>query len=182
MAETMTIADALSELKRIKKLIPKKYQHLRVYSSKRRGGKDLIDSQAKFVKSETKAALDLITRFKTIKRAINTSNLQTYITLDKESMTVGDAILYKQQYKEMYDMLWDSFTPDTGNQQIAQYSRTIGVSPGGLSEEQLAALDLVPQLLYNAKNVIKQQEHHMKMYAEADKLIEKSNHVTTITI
>ena len=54
----MTIADALTELKRIKKLIDKRVQIITRYSSKRRGGKDEIETQKKFITSEGQSVKD----------------------------------------------------------------------------------------------------------------------------
>ena len=182
MADTMTIADALTELKRIKKIMPRKIANISIYSSKRRGAKDQIEGQAKFVKSETKAVLDLIKRFESIKGAVNASNLEATIVLDGETMTVGHSILFKQQYKEMYETLYNAFTPTTGQRQVDQHARYLGSNMANFSDKQLADLDLIPELLYKEKTVIAKKEHYLNMYSEADRLIEKSNHATTITV
>ena len=96
MVEEITIADALTELKRIKKLLTKRSQNITRYSSKRKGGKDEIENQRKFIDSEYQSAKDLIVRYKTIKLAINASNLETMLSFEKKTFSVADAILFKQ--------------------------------------------------------------------------------------
>jgi len=47
---TMTIADGLNELKRIEKVVLKKQATISRYCSKRKGEKDEVENQKKFVK------------------------------------------------------------------------------------------------------------------------------------
>lgn len=53
--------------------------------------------------------LDLIEEFKTLKRAIDFTNLQTTIEVAGKTMTLHEALMYYKQIKPMYDNLSHSF-------------------------------------------------------------------------
>lgn len=181
MVEEITIADALTELKRIKKLLVNKNQHILRYSSKKRGNKDEIENQKKFIAGAFQSAKDLIQRYTDIKLAINKSNLETILTFGKDTFSVAEAILFKQQFYQMKNDLYNSFTPNTGLAQVNAYVRAIGAL-GTLSQEQLEKLDMVPELLYDEAQMLKLKEANLNLYSFIDALIEKSNHATTISI
>ena len=176
----MTIADALTELKRIKKLIDKRVQIITRYSSKRRGGKDEVENQRRFIDSESQSVKDLITRYKDIKLAINKSNIETILNFEGKQFSVAEAILFKQQFYKMNETLYNAFNPNTGNTQVNQYARIMGTVQ--LTEEQAEKLDLVPELLYDEKQILKLKEDNLNLFSFADALIEKSNHNTYISL
>ena len=178
----LTIADALTELKRIKKLLEQRNQNILRYSSKRRGGKDELENQKKFIDSEFQSAKDLIKRYQDIKLAINKSNLETLVEFEGQKLTVANAILFKQQFYEMYKNLLNSFNPNTGIQQVNQYVQSLGGIGRQFTTEQMEKLDLVPELLYDEKQIIKLKENDLNLYSFVDALIEKSNHNTFITL
>jgi len=177
----LTIADALTELKRIKKLIDKKVGIITRYSSKRRGGKDEVENQKKFIASEGQSVRDLITRYKDIKLAINNSNLETVLNFEGKQFSVAEAILFKQQFYQMNETLYNAFTSNTGINQVNQYARLMGAGMQ-LTPEQAEKLDLVPELLYDEKKILKAKEENLSLYSFADALIEKSNHKTFISL
>jgi len=179
---TLTVADALTELKRIKKLLGKRVQIISRYSSKRRNGKDEILNQKKFIESETKSAVDLITRYKDIKLAINKSNIETILDFEGKQFSVAEAILFKQQFYEMNEDLYKAFTSNTGINQVNQYVQSLGGVGRQFSEEQMEKLDFVPELLYDEKKVLKLKEDNLNLYSFVDALIEKSNHNTYISL
>ena len=179
---TLTIADALTELKRIKKLLVKRNQNITRYASKRRGGKDEIEGQRKYVAEEFQSAKDLLTRYKDIKLAINKSNLETILTFEEKEFSVAEAILFKQQFYEMQNKIYSAFTPNTGLNLVNQYIRTLGGIGSQFTEDQLKKLDMVPELLYDEKEILKLTEDALNLYSFVDALIEKSNHNTRITI
>ena len=180
MVEEITIADGLTELKRIVKLIEKRRENIFRYASKRRGSKDEIDNQRDFIKSEFDSCKDLITRYADIKLAINKSNLFTQLEFMDKQFTVAEAILFKQQFYEMKKGLYDVFSPNTGNRQVDHYINALRV--GSLDQDQLEKLDLVPELLYDEKKMISLKEENLNLYSYVDALIEKSNHNTVISI
>jgi len=180
MVETMTIADALTELKRISKVLPVRNRNIRRYSSKKRGNKDEVENQKKWIKEQKQSAADLIHRFTLIKLSINRSNLDTNLEFEGETFSVAEAILFKQHVHEMMTNLLESFTNETGLRQINEYSRMFGVG-SGLTPEQLEKVDMVPELMYNEAEIIKEKEHYLSLYSYVDALIEKSNHNATIT-
>lgn len=181
MVEELTIADALTELKRIKKLLLKRNEYIARYSSKKRGNKDEIENQKDFIAQTFQSAKDLIQRFTDIKLAINKSNLETTITFKENTLSVAEAILFKQQFYQMRTDLYNSFGPAVGLAQVNAYVRAIGAL-GTLSQEQLEKLDMVPELLYDEKQMINLREENLSLYSFIDALIEKANHNTTISI
>ncbi len=181
MTETITIADALTELKRISKLLPTRHQNISRYASKRKGVKDEIENQRKFVESEYQSAQDLITRYKDIKLAINRSNLETHIVFQGETFSVAEAILFKQTFYDMNKTLYNQFTPNNGNLQVNQFARLMGGSLK-LTQEQIEKLDLVPELLYDEKQILRAKEENLNKYSYIDALIEKNNHNTFISL
>ncbi len=176
----MTVADALTELKRIVKLSAKRNQNIARYSSKKRGELDEIEGQKNWIKKQHQSADDLIRRWADIKLALNESNLRTFIEFEGKRFSVAEAILFKQQLYEMKNDLLNSFTPNTGLDQIRVHMGNIGRLD--LNEEQLAAINLVPELMYDEAELIKAKEDLLNLYSFVDALIEKSNHNTSISI
>ncbi len=177
----MTAAEALTELKRIDKLHAKRCQNIRRYSSKKRGEMDEITDQKEWIAEQHQSANDLHERWTKIKLALNDSNLQTIIEFEGDKFSVAEAILFKQQLYEMKNNLLNSFTPDTGLDQIRIHMGNIG-RMDTLSEEEMKGANLVPELMYDEAEMIKKKEDLLNLYSFIDALIEKSNHNTVITI
>ncbi len=175
----MTVAEALTELKRIVKLSTKRNQNIRRYSSKKRGEMDEITGQKKWIEAQHQSAKDLLERWTKIKLALNDSNLQTVIEFEGSRFSVAEAILFKQQLYEMKNNLLNSFTPDTGLDQIRTH---MGNLRPDLTEEEMKGANLVPELMYDEAEMIKAKEDLLSLYSFIDALIEQSNHKTVITL
>jgi len=175
----MTVAEALTELKRIVKLSTKRNQNIRRYSSKKRGEMDEITGQKEWIEAQYQSAKDLIERWTKIKLALNDSNLQTVIEFEGSRFSVAEAILFKQQLYEMKNNLLNSFTPDTGLDQIRTH---MGSLRPDLTEEEMKGANLVPELMYDEAEMIKAKEDLLSLYSFIDALIEQSNHKTVITL
>jgi len=178
---TMTIADGLNELKRIEKVVLKKQATISRYCSKRKGEKDEVENQKKFVKETAQSARDLLTRHGTIKLAINKSNLETMVHFEGKDMSVAELILYKQKYHGLRVAYLNAFHANNGRNQVQNFATTLGMR-GSMSEEQAIKFDLVPELYYDEKQLIKDKEEALNLYAYTDSLIEKSNHKTFIEV
>jgi len=180
----MTIADALTELKRLKKLHTKRCRDIRRYSSKKRGNPDEIEGQRAWVDSQFQSAKDIEERYKRIKLLINESNLETKIEFEQDVFTVAEAILFKQMFYEMREDLLNSFTPDTGAKQVNDYihTKTTGRGMMDLDNDEREAINLVPELFYEEATILKLKDDNLNLYSFIDALIEKSNHNTVITI
>ena len=174
----MTVAEALTELKRIVKLSAKRNQNIARYSSKKRGELDEIEGQKNWIKEQYQSAKDLIKRWTKIKLAMNDSNLKTIIEFEGEKFSVAEAILFKQQLYDMKNNLLTSFRPDTGLHQIRTHMSNIGRLD--LTEEEMKGANLVPELMYDEAEMIKAKEDLLNLYSFIDALIEKSNHNTII--
>jgi len=182
LAETkkeMTVAEALTELKRIAKLLAKRNQNIHRYSSKKKGEQDEIEGQKAWVDAQYQSAQDLIVRWTLIKLAMNSSNLVTIITFEGKEFTVAEAILFKQKLYEMREALLHSFSPEQGNLQVRTAAT---IRPGNLTPEELAKIDLVPELMYDEAEILKEKDDLLNLYSFIDALIESSNHNTVITI
>lgn len=114
--ETMTIHEALSELKvldkRIKKEISEaKFADFNQHCNTKINGVAISDYkaaiQAKFMK-----ITDLIKRRTAIKKAITNSNATTIVTIGDVSMTVAEAIEYKRSGIEFKEMLLNKVSAD----------------------------------------------------------------------
>ena len=176
----MTVAEALTELKRIDKLHARRCKNIARYSSKKRGELDEVGDQKEWIAEQYQSAKDLIERWTKIKLAMNASNLETIIEFEGKKFSVAEAILFKQQLHEMKNDLLNSFTPETGFNQIRSYMGNIGRLD--LSEEELAAINMVPELMYDEAEMIKAREDLLNLYSFIDALIESSNHNTVIDI
>jgi len=180
---SMTIADGLNELKRIEKVVLKKQANISRYCSKRRGQKDEIDEQKKFVKETGQSVRDLLQRHKTIKLAINRSNLDTMVHFEGKDLSIAEAILFKQKYYVLTNAYHNSFHHNNGRNQIQNFVNTLGIRSGSVIDAELAEkFDLVPELYYDEKSLIKSKEDHLSLYSYIDTLIEKSNHKTFIGV
>ncbi|GAH21671.1 unnamed protein product, partial [marine sediment metagenome] len=146
----------------------------------KRGELDEIDGQKKWIAAQYQSAKDLIMRWTKIKLAMNESNLKTIIEFEGEKFSVAEAILFKQNLYEMKYNLLNSFKPDTGLNQIRIHMGNIGRLE--LTEEELSAINMVPELMYDEAEMIKAKEDLLNLYSFIDALIEKSNHNTFITI
>jgi hypothetical protein len=179
--EKMTVAEGLAELKRILNLLQKRYVNITNYCSKRRGSKDEIENQREFINSETQSALDLIKRYGLIKVAIEKSNTETSVTYKDTTMTIAEAIIFKRTMMTEYGKLFNSFRPDKGAAQINDFARLTGLNTRGtLEKETIEKLDLIAELYYDPKLVMKSVEDLNELYSHLDVLIDMSNHATSI--
>lgn len=114
--ETMTIHEALSELKvldkRIKKEISEaKFADFNQHCNTKINGVAISDYkstiQAKYAK-----ITDLIKRRTAIKKAITNSNATTVVTIGDTTMTVAEAIEYKRSGIEFKEMLLNKVSAD----------------------------------------------------------------------
>lgn len=97
--QKMTIHRALSELKMLDKRINKKTDTLQVvsyYQPSEAGVQDKLKEFETQAKAEVKSIEDLINRKVKIKSAIVLSNASTSIKVAGKTMTVADAITYKE--------------------------------------------------------------------------------------
>lgn len=174
----LTIAEGLQELKRIVKILESRRNYITRYCSKKKGSRDEIEKQAEFVKAQFKSALDLITRYKDVKTEIQKANLTASFTFNGKKYTLSEAILYKQFLNAQYTALYNSFNTSTAQAHLSIYQRAFG----NLTPEQLEKIDMVPELYYDEKQIIKNKEDLIGLMANMDALIDKTNHATTINV
>lgn len=176
----ISVAEAMVELKLIVKKIETRMANIKKYSSKAKMVEDEIEEQEKHVKELLQSAEDLIERYTTIKLAIQKSNLESTFEFQGKTYSVAEAILLKQGLLDMHERLWRSLSDGTGKNQINDYLRKFGM--GTMSEEALAKIELIPFLFYDEKMKDKKLEELLELRSYLDRLIDKSNHNTTINI
>jgi hypothetical protein len=174
--DEMTIAEGLRELDRIKSLLENRYRNIAKYSSKVKRDKDAIEKQQEYVDREAQSAKDLIERYKNIKLAIDSANLETTFMYNEQTLSIKEAIFYKHFLADMYNDLYNSFSDYTAMRGIERYHMP------NMSEEDLTKLDFVPHLFYNERDVQTKKENLLSLMAMIDALIDKANHSTTIKI
>lgn len=95
MAQTMSITQALAELKLLDKRINKALDYVTWADVKTKGHPVDTEKFAKTVKAEYQSFTDLVKRRDTIKRAVVTANATTRVKVGTWEGTVAEAIEYK---------------------------------------------------------------------------------------
>jgi len=103
------------------------------------------------------------------------------VHFEGKDMSVAELILYKQKYHGLRVAYLNAFHANNGRNQVQNFATTLGMR-GSMSEEQAIKFDLVPELYYDEKQLIKDKEEALNLYAYTDSLIEKSNHKTFIEV
>lgn len=186
---TMTVAEALSELKRINRILPQRSANIRRYCSKMKASEDEVDHQRDFIDGQRQSAEDLIDRYVKIKLAIAQSNLVTMIEWEGNRMSVAEAILYKPNVgnrssstSHMLKQLYQSFVPENGTRMVEYFARQLGHNLQSMEEGQRALVNLVPELYYDPKEIENIRDNIIALETRLDALIDGSNHQTTISI
>lgn len=177
----MTVADGLTELKRIDKLLSQRYQEITRYASKKTGSKDEIDNQRRWVSDRFKSAEDLLKRYANIKVAIQQSNINTTVHFEGATYTIAQGLLLKQGLFDRYQSLHASLNNHNGAQQVAEAQRELNMR-GNLPAEAAEKFEMVPELLFNEVDNMGRKEHLLNLRSYLDALIEKSNHHSFITL
>lgn len=175
--EIMTIAEGLAELKRIAKLLPKKFAIISKYSSKMQANPDTIKNQEQYVAEQKQSILDLLERYKRIKLAIEQANLNNYFEFNGKKYSVREALLYKHYLFALYERLYDSFNDNEAKKQISEMRIS-----SSISAEQLIKMNMVPKLYYDERQLQKEKEELLLLMSKIDALIDMVNHSNNITI
>lgn len=99
----LTIIEALQELKTIDKRIEKKHEAVLAYLFHQEGVKDPHEKaggSAKFIKEALQSIDDLVLRRMRIRNAINVANQQHTITIDGDTYSVAEWLIYKRELHE----------------------------------------------------------------------------------
>lgn len=109
MTETMTIHKALAELKVLESRIMKTvgdgtYCVANKHSNEKINGVSVEDYK-KVIQGAYDKAIDLIARYKAIKKAVTLSNAKTVVTIGDEEYTVAEAIWMKNHGVEFDELL-----------------------------------------------------------------------------
>ena len=175
MTETMTVAEWLSELKRIKKLLPHRFVNILKYSSKMEAASESIKNQQAYVNKQKQSAISLLERYEEVTMKIEESNLVKGFEFESKFYTIRQAILYKHFLSAQYTLLYDSFKPHTAEMQIMEQGSS-------LTPEQKVSFNMVPQLYYKERDIQASKEDLITLMAKINTLIDASNHSNTITI
>jgi hypothetical protein len=181
MTETLTIQDAMNELKRINALFAQRGAEISKYASKRKGEADAISNQKQYLKEKRQSFEDLMKRYITIKTKIQYSNLTTSIKFGNWDLTVAEALVYKQTLITVDEQFLANYNLNTASNQINEYRRQIG-QLNQPTQEMIEKLNLVPELFYDEIWLTKRKEDLMDFKANINNYIDKSNHIATITL
>lgn len=111
--ETMTVHEALSDLKRmdgrVNDALSSVFVTTKSHSAKKINGVDVEDVKKEIQASFDKVS-DLIRRRTALKKAITLSNAKTMVTVNGEQFTVAEAIDLKQHGMELKSMLLATLT------------------------------------------------------------------------
>jgi hypothetical protein len=100
MAATMTVTEALAELKTITKRLEKKRVSLTPYLWRQEGLKDPMEKDGgsvEFIKRERQAIVDLETRFVAIRTAIQKKNLETSLTVGDDTRNIQEWLNWRKE-------------------------------------------------------------------------------------
>lgn len=188
MADKMSVAEGMQELKRIDKLIDQRITNIRKYSSKRKGAPDEIKDQEKFVASEQQSAFDLLERYLRIKTSIQRVNLDNFIEFDGKKYSIADLIIYKKYLAAKKESVLDAFSTMIGDIQLQRMSemvRSIMMEANRAGNDPKQALDannLVVQKYYDETKILKEKEHIAELLSRMNVLIDKNNHSVMIEV
>ena len=176
----MTVAEAMEELKLINKKFQNNIELLKKYSSKAKKNDDSIEKQEEYVKGLIQSSKDLVSRYTKIKIEIQKSNLTSAIEFKGKDYSIAEALLLKQGLFDWKERLWNSISEKQAEFQINKLLEAMGRLT--LTEEALEKLDLIPHLFYDEKEKQEKLDDLLELRSYIDRLIEKSNHQTLITI
>ena len=176
----MTVAEAMEELKLINKKFLNNLDLLKKYSSKAKKNEETIKDQEKYVKGLIQSSKDLVERYIKIKLEIQKSNLNSTIEFKDKQYSVAEAILLKQGLIDWKERLWNSISENEAEHQINRLLEAMGRLT--LTEEALEKLDLIPHLFYDEKEKQEKLDELLELRSYIDRLIEKSNHQSKISI
>lgn len=101
---TITITEALAELKLIKAKVDKKKQFISNFIGRQDAVKDPLEKQGGYVaalKAERQSINDLINRFVLIRSKIAEANSKTNLTLGAETKTIADWLVWRRDAAPM---------------------------------------------------------------------------------
>lgn len=207
--ETMTIHEALSELKMLNKRISAEIRGAYVNTTKRSntkiGGKSIKEYEES-IKSHYQTVRDLMARRAAIKRAVVQSNAETKVEINGKQMSVAEAIEYRDFSIDFLRTLLSEITTQyqrcvsaveraNGSEMTANADRYIealyGSKDSGINAETIEATrnayiesnsyDLIDPL--KADKVIKEISEEIEGFeSKVDSVLSVSNALTTITI
>ena len=179
-----TVAEALNELKQIDNKLRERRETITKYASKRLGDPDRIDGQAAYVEGIIQSAKDLIAHATHIRMVIQRSNLETTFEYGGKTMSIAEALDFKQRSYERLLSVNASINSTVADGLIRRTEQALqrGVNLAALSEEQQRALQLLPHLFYDELEVAAERADLVELHSNVDVLIEASNHATKVDI
>lgn len=117
----MKIIEALKELPLIEKKVKKNNEKIREYSSFGSHVGPAFDTQEqqnKEVDSLIQSNKDLIYRYMKIKHSLNLTNLKTDVTINGQTCTIADWIIWKQKTGQMFLSTYANLSTSIGESHI----------------------------------------------------------------
>jgi hypothetical protein len=102
---SITITEALAEIKTVAKRIEKKRDFIRAYLSRQEGVRDPLEKQGGSfdnIAKEQQSIMDLENRIVTLRRGIQVANETTTVTINGTSRTISDWLVWRREAAPMH--------------------------------------------------------------------------------
>jgi hypothetical protein len=135
---TLTITEALAELKTIGKRVDSKSAAMLQYVYRQEGVRDPLEktggSEA-YLRSESQSIRDLLARMVLLRAAISAANAATSITILSRTMTIANWLIWRREVAPIERAVLNKLSAQVASaRQLAQRSGVIAAKPGEASQ------------------------------------------------
>lgn len=174
-----TITEALAELKTIQRRLAKKRQFIRDYLVRQERIRDPLEKEGgsfKALESEMQAIRDLDAYAVSLRNAINRNNLDTTVTIDGETRTVADWIVWRRDVAPHTQTFLGQLRADIQGVRKDAAQKGLQVVNGQ------AQSDTDVHINVNERKLAEQMEHIETVLGELDGKLSLHNATTTVTV
>lgn len=182
MSDTMTITEGLAEIKTVGKRIVKKREFVMTYLGRQEGLKDPLANEeggsSGAITRELQGIVDLEERLISIRRAIQSANVTTQVTLENVTRSIADWLVWRREVAANRGSFVSQLL-----QRIIQTRRdaqTKGFAVTTSSEKAAAPTDVIINI--SEKAVSEESEKLQKIIDDLDGQLSLTNATVMITI
>jgi len=185
---SMTITEALAEVKTIGKRLEKKRQSILQYIARDSRLKDPMESDGgsvEFIRKERQAIKDLEQRIIDIRTAINASNLATSTTIEGETRSVFEWLTFRREVADNRKRFLQALTGGvTATREKVQREggrvTTAGISSVAIVEGNKPAFEIMVNV--DEKALFEEQELMEKILGDLDGKLSLLNATTSVEV
>jgi len=183
---SMTITEALAEIKTIAKRLEKKKQAVLANIGRDSRLKDPLDDSVAFVKQERQAIEDLEKRIVTIRTAIQRSNLTTNCTVGDNSLTVQEWLNFRREVSTNRQMFLSSINQavknirDKVNREGGRVSFAAAAAIASTDSGEKKPIEILLHL--DEKELLSEQEGLEKTLGDLDGKLSLLNATTVVEV